>query len=83
MPGYCGKVLWVNLSDRTWQEEIIPDEVYHRRLAGVGLGVHLLLERIPAGADPLGPENILGFVAGILVGTGAMFAGRWMAAVSY
>lgn len=78
MPGYCGKVLWVNLSERTWQEEIIPDEVYRRQLAGGGLGVHLLLERIPAGADPLGPENILGFVAGILVGTGAMFAGRWM-----
>ncbi len=26
MSGYCGKVLWVNLSERTWQEEIIPDE---------------------------------------------------------
>ncbi len=79
MPGYCGKVLWVNLSDRSWQEETLPDELYRRRLAGVGLGVHLLLERIPAGADPLGAENMLGFVAGILVGTGAMFAGRWMA----
>jgi aldehyde:ferredoxin oxidoreductase len=33
---------------------------------------------IPPGADPLGPDNLLGFVTGILTGTGALFGGRWM-----
>jgi aldehyde:ferredoxin oxidoreductase len=34
---------------------------------------------IPAGADPLGPDNVLGFVSGMLTGTGSLFTGRWMA----
>lgn len=79
MNGYCGKILWVDLTRYAWQEESLPDALYQRVLSGAGLGVQQLLERIPAAADPLGADNILGFVAGILVGSGAMFAGRWMA----
>src|SRR5690606_37072721 len=30
-------------------------------------------------ADPLGPENVLGFVSGLLNGTNSLFTGRWMA----
>ena len=29
-------------------------------------------------ANPLGPENILGFLSGLLTGTGSLFTGRWM-----
>ncbi|MDY0004417.1 MAG: aldehyde ferredoxin oxidoreductase family protein [Polyangia bacterium] len=75
--GYMGKVLWVDLSQGTVQEQVIPDEVYERFMAGYGLAAKLLWDRIPAGADPLGPDNVLGFVAGLLTGTGAHFAGRW------
>jgi aldehyde:ferredoxin oxidoreductase len=38
-------------------------------LGGLGVNSKLLLERVPAGADPLGPENILFFGTGPLVGT--------------
>ncbi|HPC48490.1 MAG TPA: aldehyde ferredoxin oxidoreductase N-terminal domain-containing protein, partial [Deltaproteobacteria bacterium] len=62
------------------QAETIPDDVYERYLSGLGLASHILYSRIPAGADPLGPENILGFVSGLLTGTGSLFAGRWMVA---
>lgn len=79
MNGYTGKILFVDLASREWQEETVPDEVYQHCLSGVGLAAHILNERIPPGADPLGPQNILGFVAGILSGTGAMFSGRWLA----
>lgn len=75
--GYMGKVLWVDLTGGTFQEEVIPDEVYRQYLAGYGLGAKLLWDRIPVGADPLGPDNVLGFVSGLLSGTGAHFAGRW------
>jgi len=76
--GAMGKVLWVDLTAGTMTEETIADEVYEAVLTGVGLGVRLLYDRIPADADPLGPDNILGFTSGFLCGTGALFMGRWM-----
>ncbi len=75
--GYMGRVLWVDLGKGTFEEEAIPDAVYEQYLGGYGLGAKLLFERIPKGADPLGPDNIFGIVSGLLNGTGALFAGRW------
>ena len=76
--GYMGKVLWVDLSSGKIKEETIPDSVYEKYLSGLGLGSYLLYNRMPANADPLGPENILGFLSGLLTGTGSLFTGRWM-----
>jgi len=76
--GYMGKVLWVDLSIGEVAEEVIPDQLYQRFLSGMGLAAWLLYHRIPPGADPLGPQNILGFVSGLLTGTGSLFTGRWM-----
>jgi aldehyde:ferredoxin oxidoreductase len=76
--GYMGKILNVDLGAGEISEEVIPDEIYETYLSGMGLSAYLLNERIPAGADPLGPENILGFVSGLLTGTGSFFTGRWM-----
>jgi aldehyde:ferredoxin oxidoreductase len=72
-----GRILNVDLSTGTCEEEAIPDQVYEQVLAGLGLAAHLLNERIPAGADPLGPDNILGFMSGLLTGTSSLFTGRW------
>jgi aldehyde:ferredoxin oxidoreductase len=77
--GGMGKILWVDLSHNKIREEPISESMYQQYLSGIGLAVRLLYDRIPSGADPLGPENILGFVSGQLTGTGALFAGRWMA----
>lgn len=76
--GYMGKILKVDLSSRRIEEEIIPDHVYENFLSGLGLASYLLYRDVPAGADPLGPDNILGFVSGLLTGTGSLFSGRWM-----
>jgi aldehyde:ferredoxin oxidoreductase len=76
--GYMGKILMADLSTRVIREEIIPNHVYEKYLSGVGLAACIIYDRIPAGADPLGPENIIGFVSGLLTGTGSLFAGRWM-----
>jgi len=78
MLGYTGKILNVNLSSGKITEEIIPDQVYEKLLSGVGLGAYVLYKRIPAKADPLGPDNVLGFVSGLLTGTGSVITGRWM-----
>jgi aldehyde:ferredoxin oxidoreductase len=72
-----GKVLFVDLGTGEFTEEAIPDEIYAQYLSGQGLGAYLLYHRIPSGADPLGPDNILGLVSGLLTGTGCLFAGRW------
>lgn len=78
MHGYTGKILFVDLTRRACEEQAVPDDVYDRYLAGIGLAAHVTYHRMPAGADPLGPDNVLGFVAGILTGTGALFGGRWL-----
>lgn len=78
MNAVMGKVLWVNLTSGEITEEQIPPQVYEKVLSGLGLAAWLLYQRIPAGADPLGPQNILGFVPGLLTATGSLMTGRWM-----
>ena len=79
MKGYMGKVLIVNLTTGEIKEHSIEDHVYEQLLSGVGLGAYMLYNNIPAGADPLGGDNMLGFVSGLLTGTGSVMTGRWMA----
>lgn len=76
--GYMGKIMMVDLSKGTIEIETVSHDVYETFLSGMGLAAHVLLHRIPAKADPLGPDNILGFVSGLLTGTGSFFTGRWM-----
>lgn len=49
------------------REDVSALEAEH--LGGVGVTTRLLFDRVPAGADPLGPENVLFFGVGPLVGT--------------
>ncbi len=74
---YMGKILMVDLTSGTITEEAIADGVYEQYLSGMGLGAYVLYNRIPAGADPMGPDNILGFCSGLLTGSGSLFSGRW------
>ncbi len=79
MKACMGKILIVDLSERTFSERAIPEALYESVLGGVGLAVSLLSRMIPRGAEPLGPENVLGFMSGLLTGSGSMMTGRWMA----
>jgi len=76
--GYMAAILVVDLGTKEIRKEIVPDGVYEKYLSGTGLAAHVLYDEIPAGADPLGSDNILGFVSGLLTGTGSLFSGRWM-----
>ncbi|UCH96034.1 MAG: aldehyde ferredoxin oxidoreductase family protein [Candidatus Aminicenantes bacterium] len=80
MTAYTGKILWVDLTKKQCNEEQLPEDIYYNYLSGIGLAARILYEKIPAGADPLGPDNILAFVSGLLTGTGSLFTGRWMTA---
>ena len=79
MSVYTGKILFINLTNGTFEEENIPEEIYKQFVGGYGLGVKILLEKMKPGADPLGPENILGFTTGLLNGSGIIGSGRYMA----
>ncbi len=72
-----GKLLFVDLSASAFSEIRVPDEVYASVLGGTGLAAALLSILVPPGADPLGPDNILAFMSGMLTGTGAAMTGRW------
>ncbi|MBN1582667.1 MAG: aldehyde ferredoxin oxidoreductase family protein [Anaerolineae bacterium] len=76
--GYMGKILNVDLSEGTIQEEALDEQLCHDYIGGYGLGARLLYERMPAGADPLGPDNILGLLTGPLTGTPAVIGSRFV-----
>ncbi|MBN2875279.1 MAG: hypothetical protein JXM71_09315, partial [Spirochaetales bacterium] len=80
MNAAMGTVLRVDLGTRTFEERAVPAGIYERHLGGLGVAAALLYDEIPAGADPLGPDNVLCFVSGLLTGTGVVMTGRWMVA---
>lgn len=76
--GYMGKLLFVDLTKGKITEESIPESVYRDFIGGIGLGARILYERMKPGAEPMGPDNMLGFVTGPCTGTLAPPSGRYM-----
>jgi aldehyde:ferredoxin oxidoreductase len=79
MKGYTGKILFVDLSNKQIETINFPEEVYKKYLSGIGLATYVLTKYIPQGADPLGKDNVLGLVSGLLTGSGTFMTGRWLA----
>lgn len=75
--GFQGKWLRVNLSDGTLAEQTFEEEVLKKFLGSSGMGTKILYEETGPETDPLGPENVLIFAAGILNNTKALCAGRY------
>jgi aldehyde:ferredoxin oxidoreductase len=57
--GFHNKVLHIDLSQRSFEEEPIDDAIYREFLGGKGLATHLLLKNTKAGVKPLSPENVI------------------------
>jgi aldehyde:ferredoxin oxidoreductase len=75
--GYMGQLLNVDLSSGKVEAETLNEAHLFELVGGYGVGARLLLERMPAGVDPLGPENLLGFMTGPLTGTDAITGNRF------
>ncbi len=72
--GYHGKILHVDLTTGKLEVEE-PDETFYRKyMGGSAMGAYYLLKHTPPGADPLGPENTLSLMVGVV--TGAPFSGQ-------
>lgn len=74
--GYTGKILRVDLSNRTFTEETLPEEVARDFIGGAGFSVKYLFDEVPADCDPLGPENKLIYASGPFTGTRIPCASR-------
>ena len=61
------RVLTIDLSTQTSAVDERP-ELFDAALGGAGVGIRLLDEACPVGADPLGPENPIVLAVGPLVG---------------
>ncbi len=78
MYGYWGKILWVDLTSGEISTQEFDEDFARKWLGGVGFGVKLLYDNIPAGADPLGPDNIFFLGVGPIQGkTGVLGSGRF------
>jgi len=72
--GYNGVILHVNLSSGELREERPEETFYRTYMGGSGLALDYILKMMPAGVDPLGPDNVLVISTGIL--TGAPISGQ-------
>ena len=72
--GWTGKILRVNLTDKT--VSVSPTDPYKEYLGGMGIANKIMYDEVPAGTDPLSPENKIVFAVGPLTATGVPLAGR-------
>ena len=78
MYGYMGKILRVNLTDRTYTTEDFDFDFGKKYLGSRGVGVKIMMDEVPAKTDPLSPENKLIVAAGGLTGAPVPTSGRYM-----
>ena len=61
-------VYHVDLTRGTIETRTLPEDVYRKYPGGSALAAYLVLQAIPVGADPLGPDNVLAMAVSPLTG---------------
>jgi aldehyde:ferredoxin oxidoreductase len=74
--GYTGKILRINLSNQSYSEEAIPDELARDYLGGAGFAIKYLYDEVKPKTPALDAANKLIFAVGPLTATGAACASR-------
>ncbi len=74
--GYFGRYLMVDLSEKSWREEKLPEEIISAYLGGRGIATKLLFDLQPGKVDPLSAENNLIIFTGPVNGTNAPGSSR-------
>jgi aldehyde:ferredoxin oxidoreductase len=77
--GSNGTILRVDLTRGTTAVETFDESLYRRYPGGKALAAYHLLRDVPAGTDPLGPENTLTLATGLLTGAPVSTATRFNA----
>lgn len=76
MQGYKGKILKINLTDKTSETVRIPDHWYEKYIGGEGFAAKIVYNTLKPKIDPLSQENILVLATGPLTGTRSPCSGR-------
>ena len=76
MNGYMGKILRVNLTERTVEVEPLDLEIAQKYLGARGLGVKVMMDEVPVNVDPLSEENKMIIATGALTGAPVPTSGR-------
>jgi aldehyde:ferredoxin oxidoreductase len=72
--GYNRKILHVDLTNAQLSVEVPPESFYRTYMGGSAMGLYYILKEMPAGADPLGAENVLTIMDSVV--TGAAVSGQ-------
>lgn len=72
--GWMGKLLRVNLTDKTSSVE--SSDKYHAYIGGKGMANRIMYEEVPAGTEPTAPENKIVFAVGPNTAGSAPTSGR-------
>ncbi|OHD72430.1 MAG: aldehyde ferredoxin oxidoreductase [Spirochaetes bacterium RBG_16_49_21] len=78
--GTNDRILEIDLSAKKFRVTKIGKKDRNMYLGGKGLALKLLYDRMEPGVDPLGEKNMIAFMMGVLMGTGAPCSGRFEAA---
>jgi aldehyde:ferredoxin oxidoreductase len=77
--GTSNRVLSVNLTTRQFEVYHVKEKERRLYLGGKGLGLKLIYDRMNPRTNPLGEENIIAIMPGVLMGTGAPCSARFAA----
>jgi aldehyde:ferredoxin oxidoreductase len=77
MNGYHGKILVVDLTKGTLSDEPLNEKYARDFLGSTGLAARYLFDMVDAKTDPLGPDNPLILMPGLLNGTTGPSVSRW------
>jgi aldehyde:ferredoxin oxidoreductase len=72
----ANQILRIDLSNRSYQVEDIPDKIIKQYIGGRGLGAYLLYNSVPPQIDPLDEKNHLIFTAGPSNGTNLSYSSK-------
>ncbi len=78
MYGYNGKLLRINLKEKTVKVEELDLKKAEKYIGGRGLGTRLFMDEVDPKVDALSPENKLIILTGPLTGTPVPTGGRYM-----
>lgn len=78
MYGAKGKILSIDLTEKTTSVIKLPDEMLIKYVGGRALGARMLYDYLPPNADPLGPENTFIILTGIVTGTMVPCSGKYV-----